>query len=75
MITKIKQRAKSETPHFFKKLRNWAIVAGALAAFLITIPVTWPAWVASGLSLIVAVSTTVAGTSQLTTTDNELSKK
>ncbi len=71
----IKQRAKSETPHFFRKIRNWAIVAGALSAFLITLPVSWPAWVTSVLTLVVAICTATAGTSQLTTTDAELTKK
>ena len=71
----IRDRAKSGTPSFFKKLRNWTIVTGAVAAFAITLPVSWPAWVISGLSLIIALCSAAAGTSQLTTVDSELSKK
>jgi len=74
-IKTIKLRVKSETPHFFKRIRNWAIIAGALSAFLITLPVSWPAWIISGLSLVVAICTAAAGTSQLTTADTELAKK
>ncbi len=70
----IKDRAKSKTPSFFKKIRNWAVIVGAVAAFALTLPIGWPAWAISGLSLIVALSSATAGTSQLTTTDTELSK-
>ena len=71
-IGTIKKRLKSETPPFFQKIRNWAMVTGALAGFLITLPVGWPVWVTSGLTLVAALCAAVAGTSQLTTTEESI---
>jgi len=72
-IKLIGKRLKSETPDFFKKLRNWALIIGALTGALSSLPVTWPAWVVAVFTLIIAICSSVAGTSQLTTSDNKLS--
>jgi hypothetical protein len=53
----IMERLIAPTPNFFKTIRNWGIVLGALGGTLITVPVSLPAWL-----LVVAKVFTVAGT-------------
>jgi hypothetical protein len=65
----------SETPGFFKTLRNGAIIIGAIAAALLSLPVAWPAWMVTFFTLIITFCSSIAGTSQLTTSDRELSKE
>ncbi len=70
----IEKRIKSKTPPFFKKLRNWSIIVGAIAGTLSTFPITWPAWVTSFFTLVTAFCTAIAGTSQLTSSESMIKK-
>ena len=65
------ERIKSDTPTFWKKVRNTAIVVGAGAGLLLSLPVTLPVATAGLLTNVVIVCTTIAGTSQLTKTDKD----
>ncbi len=75
IITHISKRATADTPELFARIRNIAIIVAAIAGVLLSLPVTWPAWVVSALTLIVAVCSSIAGTSQLTVKDNDLSNE
>lgn len=67
------ERATSETPPFFKRLRNWAgIVAGAATGAAL-LPI--PGWAKLACTIIAAICGGIAGTSQLGTTNKQLSQK
>ncbi len=66
-MSEIIERAKSPTPSFFKKVRNTAVIISAIAGLILSLPFSWPAWTTTVLTFIVAICSSIAGTSQLTT--------
>jgi len=68
------ERLHSDTPNFFKKLRNWAGIIGGAAAGAATLPLL-PNWARIALAVIAAICGGIAGASALTTTDKQLSQK
>ena len=64
-------RLKSETPDFWKKIRKWAVIVGAIsggaAASIATAGLTAPVWVTFVLLTISASAGTLAGGASLTT--------
>ena len=67
----IKERWKSPTPKFWKKVQRWAIIAGAVAGAVIAAPVALPAALITTATYIATVSATVATVSQLTVNDKQ----
>lgn len=65
LMNNLFSRANSETPSFFKKLRNIALTVASVCAVGLTLPVGGV--VLSIIKITGAVATAVAGTSQLTT--------
>ncbi len=68
-------RFSSRQPAFFIKLRNWSFWIGLLAAITLLIPVTYPVYITSALTIIVGVCTGLTGGSSLTTKDEKIIKK
>ena len=64
------KRLKSDTPDFWKSVRRWAIIIGAIsggaAASIATAGLTAPAWVTFLLLTIATSSATLAGGASLT---------
>lgn len=70
----IKDRWKSSSPKFFKKLKKMAFKVGGTCVVMIaainTIPfLVLPSWVSLVLSFVIVLCTGIAGTSQLTRDD------
>lgn len=69
--TLISNRIKSESPQFFKTLKQIAYTVGASSVAVITANTTFslalPATLITILSYVIAVCVAIAGTSQLTT--------
>lgn len=67
----LKERWKTKTPKFWKKVQRIGIVAGALGAALLAAPVALPAAIITGAGYLVAVGGVTATLSQLTVDDSE----
>ncbi|MFN2261963.1 MAG: hypothetical protein ABR595_07875 [Psychroflexus sp.] len=63
----LKHRYKSETPKFFKKLRNIGLTITAFAGAILTAPVALPAAVISIAGYGLAIGTAVSAVSQVVT--------
>jgi hypothetical protein len=68
------ERFNAPTPDFFKKLRNWAIVAAGTAGTILALPVTFPAIVLPAVittvcSYLVAAGAVAASVGQLAKSD------
>ncbi|AZI23383.1 hypothetical protein EIH07_10210 [Chryseobacterium taklimakanense] len=67
----IKERMVSPTPKFFRKVRNAALVMGAISSVILTAPVVLPASLVT-IAGYLAVASGIAGAlSQATITDRE----
>ncbi len=66
----IKQRVKSPTPLFFKKLRNTGMVLAAISASLFAAPVALPALLIKIAGYLAVAGTVAATVSQTVTVDN-----
>lgn len=67
----IKERMVSPTPKFFRKVRNAALVMGAISSVILTAPVGLPAGLVT-IAGYLAVASGIAGAlSQATITDRE----
>ena len=76
MVEKLRQsvvmkRLQADTPDFWKSVRRWAIIVGAIsggaAASIATAGIAAPAWVTFILLTIATSSATLVGSSSLTT--------
>ena len=66
----IKQRVKSPTPLFFKKLRNTGMVLAAISASLFAAPVALPALLVKIAGYLAVAGTVAATVSQTVTVEN-----
>jgi hypothetical protein len=65
-LKELKDRWKSETPAFWKKVQKIAIAAGVIGGTIIAVPVALPAAVVTVGGYLVAVGSVGAALSQLT---------
>ena len=65
------ERATAPTPNFFKTIRNWGLVLGALGGTLITVPVALPAWLLAAAKVLVVAGSVAAGISQTAVKEDE----
>lgn len=61
---KIKQRIKSPTPPFFKKIRNWGLTFAAVGTTVLAAPVALPAVVLKVAGYLAVAGTVASGISQ-----------
>lgn len=64
-------RVLSDTPSFFKKLRNIGLALGAIGTAIATAPVTLPATVVTAGGYLITVGLVAAGISQTAKTDKK----
>jgi hypothetical protein len=60
----VAERVVAPTPKFFKTIRNWGIVLGALGGTLVAAPVTLPAWLLAAAKALIVAGSVAAGVSQ-----------
>ncbi len=65
----LKERWEAKTPKFWKKVQRIGLVAGALGAALVAVPVALPAAIITGAGYLIAAGTVTAALSQLTVED------
>lgn len=65
------ERAAKPTPKFFRKLRKIGLVAGAIAAGILTAPVSLPAGLITAAGYLATVAGTAVTVSQLATQEDE----
>lgn len=61
---KIKQRIKSPTPPFFKKIRNWSLTVAAIGTTVLAAPVALPAVVLKVAGYLAVAGAVASGISQ-----------
>jgi len=66
MVQELKQRLKSPTPKFFRKLRNIGIAVAAVATTIATAPVALPAVLVKIAAYLAVAGTTISVASQAT---------
>jgi hypothetical protein len=69
-MNELMNRLTSKTPKFWVKVRNTAIVVTAVSGAILTLPISLPATAVAILTNVALVSGTIAGTSQMTKSDN-----
>lgn len=67
----LKERWNAKTPKFWKKVRNFAIVAGTVAGVILAAPITLPAAVITAAGYLATAGTVAATLSQLTVEDSK----
>lgn len=67
----LKQRWKSRTPRFWKKVQRFALISGAIAGAIISAPVALPAMIITGAGYVAVASGAIAGMSQFTKSDKK----
>lgn len=67
----IKERMVSPTPKFFRKVRNAALVMGAISSVILTAPVGLPAGLVTIAGYLAVASGIACALSQATITDRE----
>jgi hypothetical protein len=67
----LKERWKSKTPKFWKRVQRWAIITGTVAGIILAAPVALPAAVVTAAGYIVTAGTVAATLSQLTVDDTK----
>ena len=68
------QRAKAPTPEFFKVLRNIGLLLATVGGTILAAPITMPIVVSSAAGYLTVAGGVLSAVSQLTTTDDYLSK-
>jgi hypothetical protein len=58
------ERVAAPTPKFFKTIRNWGLVLGALGGTLVAAPVALPAWLLAAAKALIVAGSVAAGVSQ-----------
>ena len=66
MVQELKQRLKSPTPKFFRKLRNIGIAVAAVATTIATAPIALPAVLVKIAAYLAVAGTTISVASQAT---------
>lgn len=66
MVQEFKQRLKSPTPKFFRKLRNIGIPVAAVATTIATAPIALPAVLVKIAAYLAVAGTTISVASQAT---------
>lgn len=66
----VMERIGTPTPNFFKAIRNWWIVLGAIGGTLVTVPVALPAWLLGVAKVLVVAGSVAAGVSQTAVKDD-----
>lgn len=64
-IKEVFKRSKASTPKFFKRLRNWSLILGAVSVGIITSPVALPATLITVATYLGVASGIAATVSQL----------
>jgi len=67
----LRERWRSKTPKFWKRVQRWAIITGAVAGIIIAAPVSLPVAVVTTATYLATVSATIATTAQLTVVDKK----
>lgn len=67
----VMERIGAPTPSFFKTIRNWGIVLGAIGGTLVTVPVALPAWLLGAAKILVVAGSVAAGVSQTAVRDDD----
>lgn len=67
----LKQRWKSRTPRFWKKVQRFSLILGAISGAILTAPISLPASLIVTAGYIAVASTSIAGMSQLTKSDKK----
>lgn len=75
LVNLIMSRFSSESPTFFKKIRNWSFVIGLVAATVLALPVSLPTWGVTLITLVIGVCTGISGGSTITTKDEKIIKE
>ena len=70
----IVQRAKAPTPKFFKLLRNIGLILATVGGTILAAPITLPIVVSTSAGYFAVAGGVMTAVSQLTTTDENLSK-
>jgi hypothetical protein len=70
----IVQRAKAPTPKFFKLLRNIGLILATVGGTILAAPITLPIVVSTSAGYLAVAGGVMTAVSQLTTTDENLSK-
>ena len=65
------ERVTAPTPNFFKTIRNWGLVLGALGGTLIAVPVALPAWLLAAAKVLVVAGSVAAVVSQTAVKSDE----
>tara|TARA_R110000772_G_scaffold36091_3_gene86582 strand:+ start:6073 stop:6315 length:243 start_codon:yes stop_codon:yes gene_type:complete len=71
----IRERWKSKTPRFWKKIQRFSIVLGAISGAILTAPISLPAILITTAGYLAVTSTAIAGMSQLTKSDRQKTNK
>ena len=66
MVQEIKERLKSPTPKFFKKLRNIGIAVAAVGTAIVTAPIALPAVLVKLAGYLAVAGTSISVASQAT---------
>ena len=67
----IRERWKSRTPRFWKKIQRVSIIIGAISGAILTAPISLPASLIATAGYLAVASTSIAGMSQLTKSDKK----
>lgn len=68
------RRATSPTPPFWKQVRKYSLIIGGITAGLLTLPVSLPAAVVTGATILGSIAGTAAAVAQLTKDDHDSSQ-
>ena len=66
MVQEIRQRIKSPTPKFFKKVRNIGIAVAAIGTAIVTAPIALPAVLVKVAGYLAVAGTSISVASQAT---------
>lgn len=75
IIKILTKRLKSNSPKLFRRITNGALIIGAASGLVLTLPISLPVWATIALTLVVGISTGLAGSSKLTIEDEVVIEK
>jgi hypothetical protein len=70
-MNNLKERWNAKTPKFWKRVQKIAITAGAIAAVVLSAPISLPTILITTAGYVIAAGTVAATLSQLTIKDNQ----
>ena len=65
-LSNLNRRAKAKTPPFWKKVRNIALMVGAVAGGVLTLPISLPAAIITAATVVASVAGTAATVAEFT---------